>query len=927
MRPYDPTITKNSQYLKPEHTFPPNYPTATAAAHSGIRALVALYDDYVTQLQTTHIIRPIYANVNYFKQSSLANMATSLEWLRAYVGESKLVSFDIEFVPKTKVPFLALLGTTQDRTLTVDLRAYKPDRGEPAIPPQLLDFLKEHIVVGAAIRNDIRDAKIDLPAYLDVLELSNSITGHELCPWQGAFPDIDIMRKTSLKHVPELLYNEWYGCLTNEDFIDRALTYPMDHIEDWPASRKPWNLYAWKFPVRGVQMAYCRNDSMAPFIHFYVLTLFELIGSKLKVPENKEEALGMEETLVLAAIAPKIRFNSQYPEQGSLRQLVKAACQAREEALPPHVDFPNLVPAGARDDEEEDEGGWPTLDELVGDGSETMELQDEEILEQAQDGEATQAEIRGARKRQRERALESQRKQAGTVKKNKPLQKLTLEEIRKSLVVSSSSSSSSGSSSSSSSSSSGASSEGEDASEATSSPKIQIIVRRKKIEDPPQEETKPQKAAAIGDDQDEKERDRELREKAQEEKRVARQTKEQKEQEAALAALRNLRETPSGHTDQSLQARCDPSKPNISQIPVSMSRGDKPQGWVFHVKEHWRDRSSSSIRSRSYTSRNPRPGRSPSRTRGATSPRSRRRTSSPARARAVAPSSTITSAALHALEREARARKPGAFSRLGPPAVDPFPRLTSWNSNTGPQLNDSGISLERSFSSSEGNNSRPSSDLVSLPSTSVSQYRITAAASIASTGDSITEVHLNARLAKPDMGARCSFCGTSGANSHSSSDKCPHVKGFEKSHGKDRANWPNSCTYPLCESPKAHYIAMCPTLHSLCQPCGLRGHGPSACSRLDLRTIYDKFKKDGLFSKRNKEPLWQFRPPPPINRTPLLYEGKIYHVEWCTKSIADFWTRSDGEAPKGQPRSKAQRLGQGILRGFCCEECDLLMKR
>ena len=189
-------------------------------------------------------------------------------------------------------------------------------------------------------------------------------------------------------------------------------------------------------------------------------------------------------------------------------------------------------------------------------------------------------------------------------------------------------------------------------------------------------------------------------------------------------------------------------------------------------------------------------------------------------------------------------------------------------------------------------------------------------------GEFYPSVYPNARRNKPDMGVRCSFCGMSGKNNHNTIEKCPHVSKLRKERGLDMSKWPSSCAYPLCVSPTSHYTAMCDTLHSLCNSCGTRGHNLKDCGRSDLEEIYKKHRKSGMFTKKVNEPLWGFRPPPPRFHTPLLYDGKVYHVDWCPKSIMDFWTRSDGEAPMGAPRSKSQRLGQGILRGFCCDQCS-----
>ena len=699
MREYDPKITQKSKYLKPGWTFPPQAPPEKAAASAGVLSLIHQMGEHVAHLQTTHTIRPIYAHPNYFRQSSLANMETSLEWLRGHIGNTMLLSFDIEFVPRTKIPFLVLLGTLHKRTLTIDVRSYRPESGESPLPPPLIDFLRDYILVGAAIKDDVKEAKLEASSYLDVLELSRSITLHPFCPWRSLFPEVYLSNRTSLKHVPELLYSEWYGTLTQNDFIKRRSSYPLEHIKEWPASRTPLKLYAWKFPVRGTQLAYCRNDSMAPFIHFYVLCILEMLNDKLFVPDDEAEAKCMEEDLLLASIAHKIHKAENPPTK--VKEALERACVMRKDPVPFHVDYPDLVPAGYEEERAKEEG-WPVIEDLLEtDGTELQELEDAELLSTDRE-DVTAKQRKEAIKRQKSAAEASCKKYRTEVQKPSEPTKIIEKRDRS-------------------------------RSERRSDSKAETSV--KAVTDTPKRDQGTKAAASpkslkTGNPrtstprthQERESRDRtrvkkiESRDSERSRSRRSERRLLEEEQDRALEVLRKLRENPKPPSRSELDRRLDKRVPVTKLVPVKMREGEKVEGWMGNMRKEW-------LRTPSSTSESDSSSEEPSLVGGAVpksvvfkpkqTPDKNDKHTHPTYSNVVKPrvepSASITSETLRARERESRLTRPSAFLRLGPPPIAPFPKPITVKATPPPAklsipdysalMEDSGVIVDSSQSS------------------------------------------------------------------------------------------------------------------------------------------------------------------------------------------------------------------------------------
>ena len=141
----------------------------------------------------------------------------------------------------------------------------------PELPPMLISFFAQHVVLGAAVDSDLFKLGVSAASSVNILTVSAAITRHPLCPWSSSVPGVDVKAKTNLKHVPMLLYGETHGVYYPSKFKKLVAQYPHPHVPRLPQSRIMREAFKWQFPTTGTQRAYCRNDGIMAWVHGLVL--------------------------------------------------------------------------------------------------------------------------------------------------------------------------------------------------------------------------------------------------------------------------------------------------------------------------------------------------------------------------------------------------------------------------------------------------------------------------------------------------------------------------------------------------------------------------------------------------------------------------------------------------------------------------------
>ncbi len=122
-----------------------------------------------------------------------------------------------------------------------------------------------------------------------------------------------------------------------------------------------------------------------------------------------------------------------------------------------------------------------------------------------------------------------------------------------------------------------------------------------------------------------------------------------------------------------------------------------------------------------------------------------------------------------------------------------------------------------------------------------------------------------ARVMYPEMGQRCGFCG--GCHHTYAFGRgqvaCPYARAALTYSGAISL-YPR-CTYARCEIRHLHYTRVCPTLHSLCARCELRGHqGGCLATKTWVERALEDFEAvadEGVYtSQRHLEKSWGFYP-------------------------------------------------------------------
>ena len=301
----------------------------------------------LAQWQPMEIMPKMYDQDKYTRQVKYTDIKEGLKWFGQYVGESKLISVDMENHFNTTIPRFVLLGSLNSRVLIIKLKDPEDDKAE--IPEELRVFFREHFLLGCSVREMLR---VDfIPHFgLEVDDLSRRITQHKACPWENTRNNI--RNRYGLKHVPTLLYSETYGCYSKADWEKYVKKYPHPHLNKAPKKRHPREVYDFKWPMTAVQRAYCRNDALGPFMHALVLALFDLSLDLFDLPMHRVPPSSLMAKIMLSAVVPLME-KAEGVNNVELETLMSEAQKRRNDpAVVPVLAAPGAAIPDLRDEEE-----------------------------------------------------------------------------------------------------------------------------------------------------------------------------------------------------------------------------------------------------------------------------------------------------------------------------------------------------------------------------------------------------------------------------------------------------------------------------------------------------------------------------------------------------------------------------------------------
>ena len=884
---FDVLQYNRSQFLKPNHKFPPLSPwlqphlgpqgvaealpgsskdpvrpveKVDAEAPPNLKGLTDTLTYKIGQWQTVEIMRECYNHRNYTRFTDYKEVKPELEWLSSHVDATRLVTVDFENHFQSTTPRFLLLGTMKSRVLIIKLQDPAPLEERVEMPEEIHAFLNNHILVGCEATEML---KVDfIPYYMvSVAELSKMITRHPRCPWTNHRQALD--QRCNLKHVPTLLYNENYGSFGQKDWKRLIKYYPHPHIKTLARERHPNFLYRFSWPMNKWQASYCRNDAMSPLIHAVTLTLFNLSEDKFALPERKVDKEGLQAQVILASLLPLV----EKAEGAEQQAIEKALASAREIVIkskegPSLVSkYPDAIP-DLRDEEEQDYDMEP-VENTRGDEEQATELPLE--------GESWK-ESREAAKR---------------------IRSLARSNLEASLVP-----------------------------QATSTPhKLDSGTKESANEEMEtqcsvQMDVESQKKLERGEDSErvgfssstESSTSRTSRRDTEVHKGNVSSDKRRSDQARLKAKLQELRAERSRRRERQKTEGGERSKNRRDRTPSpALAPGHVPS-MVFVPS---RDRSRSQM---DYRNRRQVEGLIPGRDTSRGGERRHR-------------------------GREREAEAPKVFGRLGPPPK-PFgtgmsekaveqrlnapkgPAFTKAKPKGDRKVEDSGLGtteLSSNIEATEQSVAEAHSVGQSGNSSHLAANEGVAEARPFATNEIPGFVIPNRFKINPCFGVRCIFCGRNDGEKHRNVKDCKAYKENVAKFGLRPHLWPPVCTYKYCAAPQTHRFLVCPALHRRCPTCEVRGHDIEFCqTRLsELEAGYTEAKRGGLLTKR-KDAQWDFRPPYGLDKLwTLEHAGQKYLVDWTEEQFREFYeapgdasTQKTEKQPQGKtPKNKVQVLG------------------
>ena len=264
---YDPDRIKKSPHLKTGHSLPiPSDPKLNCVGQELHRLLGELHTSLNFPKNWTARVRLI---------PDSGSPAEGADWLLPHVDEYNAVTFDTESCTKSGGTTYAIFGTLSGHVLLVDLRHY----GQ-LLPEALGPLVEGRLVLGAALQNDVSVLRKWNFQPADTLPFSAKIQRHRLYPYRS-------FGKTSLKFIPEMVYGHHYGGRFEKVKKGGQLVlcphfrkYPQPF--SWPRWLNPVDLYDFSGPLNEQQLAYMKNDGLAPVIHVLLYGLLELCAGEVK---------------------------------------------------------------------------------------------------------------------------------------------------------------------------------------------------------------------------------------------------------------------------------------------------------------------------------------------------------------------------------------------------------------------------------------------------------------------------------------------------------------------------------------------------------------------------------------------------------------------------------------------------------------------
>ncbi len=126
------------------------------------------------------------------------------------------------------------------------------------------------------------------------------------------------------------------------------------------------------------------------------------------------------------------------------------------------------------------------------------------------------------------------------------------------------------------------------------------------------------------------------------------------------------------------------------------------------------------------------------------------------------------------------------------------------------------------------------------------------------------EQEANPFVDKPRFHRQCEFCSSQHCSKYARGSEVEICLKF-KEHNR-AAPTRDECLYLRCTDRKTHHVPVCPSLHSRCTKCGLRGHGPHDLCDLNnpdamerLRADFEHWATIGTLTKGRKDTVeWGF---------------------------------------------------------------------
>ena len=280
---YNDKAAMHSKYLKANARFPVLSPDPV------LQGLGRELGDQIARLHTALTLSPRELDKVWLAPDS-GTVTEGEKWLFPHVDKYNLVSFDTENDDVTKKPAYCILGALSGHVLIVDLRKDGANR----LPVELRSLIEGRLVLGSGLGNDTGMLRGLQFRTGEIQTLSLHLQNHDKFPYHaGSY----LGRRKTLKFIPMLIYGEYYGPLFRKD--KRNVKFLQ---ECKPGFKRPWWLQPPGFYRYGngkpkrEQIAYMRNDGVAPHVHVLLLTMLEAANGNIN-PQQCEPLQAIQAVL------------------------------------------------------------------------------------------------------------------------------------------------------------------------------------------------------------------------------------------------------------------------------------------------------------------------------------------------------------------------------------------------------------------------------------------------------------------------------------------------------------------------------------------------------------------------------------------------------------------------------------------------------